>query len=57
MASARPFQRAKRTGGCHLLPSIGADRQGAKPPLALCKIWREKRAEKLSFFVFWWGEK
>lgn len=32
MASARPFQRAKRTGGCHLLPSIGADRQGAKPP-------------------------
>lgn len=35
MASARPFQRAKRTGGCHLLPSIGADRQGAKPPLAL----------------------
>lgn len=34
MASARPFQRAKRTGGCHLLPSIGADRQGAKPPLA-----------------------
>lgn len=37
MVSARPFQRAKRTGGCHLLPSIGADRQGAKPPLALCK--------------------
>jgi hypothetical protein len=21
------------------------------------KFWREKRAEKLSFFVFWWGEK
>ena len=20
------------------------------------KFWREKRAEKLSFFVFWWGE-
>lgn len=41
-----PFSKGEEDWGCHLLPSIGADRQGAKPPLALCKSP-----------VFWWGEK
>lgn len=33
LASACPFQRAKRTGGCCLLSVFGATWQGATPPL------------------------